>query len=319
MKPLKLSIKEIHLLFICSIVVSIFFIYHFAFNPAVKKWSALKKEISREEIALKRNLRTIAESGTANLEYKKYAGYAKLNGSDEEEKALMMRQIEKLASDAGVYIKQMSPYLQKEKPRLYKKYSVELECETALQKLTKFIYLLRTSERPLKVEKLHLSSAKSSSGGQGVSLIKGGILITRVLLLPQSIPSSPVIARSEATKQSQDGLVKALRPDEYFAGDIKNRDLFKALLFKAKKPRVKPKPAAKKPPVDLKLVGIVETGKNLRAVIEDKQAGQAYLLCKGETKGKIKVKDISGEEVTIEYKGKISKLTLKSKKYLWQD
>lgn len=313
MKLIKLSIREKRLLFICSIVVPLVFIYHFALNPAVKRWSALKKEVLREKIALEKNLRTIAGGRPASLEYKKYAGYAKIKGSDEEEKALMMRQIEKLASDAGVYIKQMSPYLQKEKLRLYKKYSVELECETALQKLTKFIYLLQTSERPLKVEKLHLSSAKSSSEAAEVSLIKGDILIIRVLLLPKSLAG---VDGEEDTPAPQ---VRTAQPYEYFSREINRRDLFKPLLFKAKKPQVKPKAAAKKSPADLKLVGIIETGKNLKAVIEDRQTRQAYLLCKGETNGKIKVKDISGEEVTIEYKGKISKLTLKSKKYLWQD
>ena len=310
MKSVKLSIREKRILSVCLTAVFFALVYHLVFTAGIKRWSGLKKEILREEIRLRKNLRTIAEGETAGLEYGKYAAYAGMKGSDEEEKALMMRQIEKLAGDAGVYIKQMKQSLQEE-TKLYKKYAVQLECETDTRKLTKFMYLLQTSVRPLRVEQLRLSALKSSAKAEKTALPRGRILITRVLFLPDSF-SAGYAAENVSLP------VRTENPYEYFVGEI-NRDLFNLPGLKKKKPRAKPKTVAKALPADFKLVGIIESGKRFKAIIEDKQNRQTYLLYKGEANGRFKVKEISGEEVTLEYRGRILNLTLKTKNHQWQN
>ena len=174
MKLAGLSKRERYILYICVTVIASSLLYNFVLEPAVRRWRSLGKEILVQRAKLEKNLKVIAREESARREYERYAGYIEQKGSDEEEMALLLREIEMLASNSGVRITDIKPRPVKDM-KFYKKYTIEVESESEIRSLTRFVYQLQKSKQLLKVQRLRLTTK-----GRGSPILRSYMLITRV-------------------------------------------------------------------------------------------------------------------------------------------
>lgn len=169
-----LSRREKNLLYL---TLGIFFLslsYKFALKPLSAKWSELNRQILSKEMELKRNVKYIRKKKRIKDIYLKYAGNIKKSASDEEEVALLSKEVEKEARASGIRIADIRPKPVK-KLSYYKKYILEMNCEGTMEKYIEFIYNLQKSVRLVRVERLKLTSPNKDG-----SLLRAQMLITRI-------------------------------------------------------------------------------------------------------------------------------------------
>jgi len=145
--------------------------------PIGRKMTSLNKEIVLEQENIERSLRRIKQKEEITDEYKKYANYVRKGFvSDEEESAILLKKIENIARQTGVYIADLKPYPPK-KIDFYRKYSVGIEIEAEMPQFIDFIYRLRSSSKLLRVESFQINP----KGGDSL-LLKGFLLITELII-----------------------------------------------------------------------------------------------------------------------------------------
>jgi Tfp pilus assembly protein PilO len=173
----KLSNKEkIGLTFALSFLF-IVFVYRLIIDPINKRFQKINREIQINEKRLGLDLRNLKQKDFITEEYEKYVQYVKSSGSDEEEVAKILGEIESLARKSKVQlvdIKSMTP----KKVDFYKEYIVNIEAEGEMEALIKFLQQLNTSSQLLRAEKLRISLKR-----RGDSTIKASLMITKVLIL----------------------------------------------------------------------------------------------------------------------------------------
>ena len=146
-------------------------------SPVRTKFNALNQQIRISEKQLGGDMRNINQKKFIGEEYEQYLPYIRRSGSDEEEVAKILGEIEALARKSSVYLVDMKP----RKPReveFYKEYTVEIEAEGYMGSVMSFIYQLNTSSQLLRVETLRLNLTKGDS-----NVLSASMLITKVLIL----------------------------------------------------------------------------------------------------------------------------------------
>ena len=171
-----LSKRERYILYVCIFVVASSLLYSFVVEPTARRWRDLGREILTQRAKLDKNLRVIAREESVRQEYERYAANVRQKGSDEEEMASLLREVETLARGSGVRITDIKPRPVKDM-QFYKRYIIEVESEARMRELTRFIYRLQRSSQVLKVERLRLSAK-----GRRTPLLKSYMLIARVLI-----------------------------------------------------------------------------------------------------------------------------------------
>lgn len=172
----RLSKRERYILWVCVTVVLFSLLYNFVLEPAVGRWKSLGRELLAQRVKLEKNLRVIARKELARQDYERYAANVRQKGSDEEEMASLLREVETLASASGVHITDIKPRPVKDM-EFYKRFVIEVESEAGIRELTRFIYQLQKSQQLLKVQKLRISAK-----GERTTALKSTMLITRVLI-----------------------------------------------------------------------------------------------------------------------------------------
>lgn len=171
-----LSKRERRILYL-AIVVGLFSLFcNFLLEPAVKHWRDVNQQVASKEAKLKKNLKIVSQKEVIEVAFEKYAGYAKMEGSEEEEMAVLLSEIERLASRSVVRITDIKPQPIRDM-KFYKRFNVECEAEATIGELSAFLYELQNSPQLLKVERLQINTKSTQS-----SLLKSYILITKVLI-----------------------------------------------------------------------------------------------------------------------------------------
>lgn len=173
----KLSQKEKVGLSVAFAFLGLAFLDRLLISPLRARFQRLNLQITTAEKELGGDLRNIKQKEFIQEEYEKYHKYIQRSGSDEEEVAQILGEIESLARNSSVYLVDMKP----RKPQeidFYKEYTVEIEAEGRMESLVKFMYQMNTSQQLLRVESLRLSQTKSES-----TVLKASMLITKVLAL----------------------------------------------------------------------------------------------------------------------------------------
>jgi len=146
------------------------------YRPIVNLFNELDQEIISQEKQLRKNMRYLAVREDVQNSYSAYAAYSVTNGADEEEVASLLNEVEGQARKAGLSLLNLKP-----KPAISttfgKQYPVEVEMETEMKELIKFIHGLHSSKYILRVQKLRLVP-KSKSKAE----IKGFLLINRTVI-----------------------------------------------------------------------------------------------------------------------------------------
>lgn len=146
------------------------------YQPVMDLFLELDQQILVQENQLRKNMRFLAVRDAVQARYSNYAAYAVSSGFDEEEIAGLLNAIEGLARDAGLSLVNMKP-----KPlvttELGKLYPVEVDVETNMDQLIKFIHGLYSSKYILGVKKMNLSPK-----GKKTDQIKGYLLIYKTVI-----------------------------------------------------------------------------------------------------------------------------------------
>ena len=171
-----ISKREKKLFYVGVAAIVCIIAYVFIFEPIWTNWQTLNKSISAKELKLIKNLRIVAQSDIIAELYDKYAADIRMKGSEQEETAVILREIENIARASNTYISDIKPHKIKDM-EFYKEYFVELEAEGDIQNLTKFIYDLQNSKQILKVRYLRLNPKGDSS-----DMLKGYMIVTKILI-----------------------------------------------------------------------------------------------------------------------------------------
>jgi len=171
----KLSKKERVGLFIAALFVAVVLIDRVILVPINNKLRQLDLENKAVEKQLSALLRTIKSKDSIPKEYQKYAQYIRKTGSDEEEVARMLSEIEELAHSSNVLLADMKPQPAKAMGA-YREYSIEVNGEGDEESITKFLYKLNNSLQLLRAEKVNLYLKDKNS-----PIVKTSMLITKLV------------------------------------------------------------------------------------------------------------------------------------------
>ena len=172
----KLSGKEKLGLFVGIVFLSLALLDRLIISPVNSKMQQMNQEIKIAEKQLGFDLRNLGQKEIVAREYKKLTQNIRKVGSDEEEVAKALAEIEELTRKSAIYVVDIKP----QSPRsvdFYTEYSVEIEAEGQMESLINFLYELNNSSQLLRAEKLHFSLKEKDS-----PVIKASILITKILL-----------------------------------------------------------------------------------------------------------------------------------------
>jgi Tfp pilus assembly protein PilO len=173
---LKLSTKEKIGLGLAIAVALLALFDRVMIGPLNARFHQLNQEIRLAELDLCRDLRNLDAKDAITKEFQDYAKYAKQMGSDEEEMARFLREIENLAHKSSVNLLDVKPQMPKSKD-LQKQFIVEVEAEGDLPAIVMFLHQLNTSECLLRAEKITLKLIQKEK-----SLLRASILVTKMVI-----------------------------------------------------------------------------------------------------------------------------------------
>lgn len=159
---------------ISIITISIF--YGFVIEPFFKAYIRLSREINIKQTRLAKNLKLMNEKDIVSNEFKRHSQQLKEKGSDEEEMASVLSEIEIIGKNVGFYLSNVKPQKIKDMD-FYKIMFVEIKFQADIQTFSKFIYEIQNSPLLLKVSRLQLNS----KGGDS-SFLEGTIQISKISL-----------------------------------------------------------------------------------------------------------------------------------------
>ena len=170
------SKREKGLLAITISLIALCIAYTFLIEPLYRQYVDLNQEIRLKQARLAKNLRLLQEKDAIKQEFRNYNHQFKPQGTEEEEMALVLAEIEKIGKATGIYLSDVKPQKIKSYD-FYKMIIVEIRFQGSMQTLASFIYRLQNSNLLLKPSQLQIDSK-----GPGQQLLEGAIQITRILL-----------------------------------------------------------------------------------------------------------------------------------------
>ncbi len=172
----RLSKRERLILYVTVIVIFFGLMQRLVYRPIMGHFNELEEKILSQEDQLSKNMRYLAAREIIVNRYSAYAAHAVTSGVDEEEIASLVNEIEGLARKSGLSLVNMKP-----KPatatEFGKQYPLEVEVETQMAQLIKFIHGLHSSKYILGVKKLRLVPK-----GKKSAQVKGYLLINKTVI-----------------------------------------------------------------------------------------------------------------------------------------
>ena len=172
----RMSKKERNLFLIAIIFVGCAILYRTTLLPAIGNSAALNRRIQLKRRMIKDSLGLLNQKDNIQKESRKYASYAKQKLSEEEETAVLLKEIEDIARKSSVQLIDLKPYSQG-KIDFYIEYRIEIETESNMNQLVAFIYNLQNSESLLKVVKFRINSKADKH-----DILKAYLTITKVFI-----------------------------------------------------------------------------------------------------------------------------------------
>ncbi len=150
-------------------------VYNFLIEPLVGRWNTLEKEILDKESLFRKHSRIIRKKEIIEKLHSEYNTYFETEElTPEEESAVVLSSIEKLARNAGVRLTNIKPLTVKDFEN-YKKYTFRVATESQIGQLSRFIYDLQSSNQLLKIERMVLRAKERAP-----NTIKAILHITKV-------------------------------------------------------------------------------------------------------------------------------------------
>lgn len=171
----KLTPREKGILYFLIAVILLSVAYNFLAESLYKYWKNTNREISLMKGKLSQSLSIIRNKENIDKEYAVYADRLKFRGTDEQEITTMLNGIETIARNANLKIVNMKPKPPQAK-EFYVRYMVEIETESDMTSLMKFIYDTKNSPLLLKVDRLGLNTKMR----QADVVIRATLVISRI-------------------------------------------------------------------------------------------------------------------------------------------
>lgn len=150
-------------------------VYNFIIEPIIGQWNTLDKKIRDKEVVFTKYSRILSDKDNIEKLRAKYAKYLEHNKMTlDEESAVALSSIEKIARQTNVRITNIKPLLSKSFGN-YNKFTFRVTTESTLTELTKFIYDLQSSDQLLKVERMVLRAKENEPAS-----IKSMLNITKI-------------------------------------------------------------------------------------------------------------------------------------------
>lgn len=165
----KLSHREKALLYVTVGAVGLALWYSYFLGPMISRWRDLRVEVERSELRYEKFARVARREGITRTEYQDIADRLKIKGSDQEEMALLLKEIEGLARNM-IRITNVKPHSVTEFG-FYKRFNVEIDCEARVEELVRFIYEAEASESMLRLRRLRVQVKSGDAGLVEVSLL----------------------------------------------------------------------------------------------------------------------------------------------------
>ena len=172
----KLSRKEKIGLAVAGLVVLAVFLDKVLIAPISGTFRKLNRGIEVAEKQLARHIDSLNREDQTRAVYKKYMHYVIKAGSDEEETARILAEIEGLARSSGLSLADIKPQSPKN-ISFYKKYVVELKAEGSMESIVNFLLELNSSPQLLRAEKISLGAET-----KGSSSLKAVIVVTKIVI-----------------------------------------------------------------------------------------------------------------------------------------
>lgn len=145
-------------------------------SPINSNIQALEREIKVSEKQLSINLRNLGQKEFVKKEYERYSRYVGEVGSEEEETAKILSEIETLARKTGMYLIDVKPHPPKV-AGFQKEYKIGIKAEGKIAMIVQFLYQLNTSSQLLFAEKIQVSPKKEKESVLNASMVISKILI----------------------------------------------------------------------------------------------------------------------------------------------
>lgn len=172
-----LSEREKAFLFLAAAVVALSLIGNFLLKPLSTKWDFVSGKIMSKEVELKRKTRYLNQKDMIKSIYQKYGEYTKEKVAGKEALGALLSRVEEEAGASGIDIVDIRPKPTKDLA-FYKKYTLELSCETTIEKCIDFVYNLQKPPQLIRVEALDLVSP-----GKNKPFLKVRMVITAIQII----------------------------------------------------------------------------------------------------------------------------------------
>lgn len=155
--------KRERLLFVVTVAaVAVWLGQRFLVKPVLDAKAGLDSKIESSEVRLEKGRRLIDREAIIKDNYNRMASMAKFSGSEEEETAKFLTEVESTAGSSGIRVNEIKP-LPAQKKDLYVKFQCELEVEGEMAQIAGFMKNVRSSKSILAIEKFTLTSRQSGS------------------------------------------------------------------------------------------------------------------------------------------------------------
>jgi len=146
-------------------------------HPIIEKITSFEQEIKSTEYAMTKNLKIIQQRRRIEREEKKFASFLISARSDEEETAVLLREIENCARESAVYLVNLKPS-GVESDGVTKKFLISVSCEAEMEQLIRFMHSIESSDVLMQVGAFSLNPKSKQS-----NVIKCELLIHKIALL----------------------------------------------------------------------------------------------------------------------------------------
>ena len=148
--------------------------------PLVARYRALADQESALEARCLRARASMLLKKRVDQEREAYAREISRQGSDQQEQSFLLQEVERLSRDLPMRIRGMRP-LPPQEMGFYKRYAVSMELEGSVEHVLKFMHVIESSPKLLKVERIQMSADSKNRGS----------------LLSQMLVSRPAVGAAE--------------------------------------------------------------------------------------------------------------------------
>jgi Tfp pilus assembly protein PilO len=173
----KLSAREKIILYAVIIIAALSLIYIGLVEPLIARWNNVNSRIEITKAKLRKSLSLIKDKNSIDEEYSRFASRLKKSASDEQEMTIVLDELEKAARRSNLKITSMRPKPARQKEH-YRQFEVEIETESDMNSLMKFIYDIKNSPQLIKIDKLNLNTR----GGQQAVIIRASMQVSKISL-----------------------------------------------------------------------------------------------------------------------------------------